>query len=595
MAKEMRTRHMLLALAALTLCIAVVGGALYYQTRLQIAREQQHQNAARHVSSLARQIGFQLEDRLKTVRFFSHLPVLGAALAGDPRGLEETAGLLDAICADQGADVCYLMDSNGTSVTSSNRREPTSFVGQNYAFRPYFKQAVTGSPAIYMALGVTSQKRGVYCSYPVYIDADRRQGGQSDGVVVLKYGLGQMEDFFLQFAGGWILLIDPQGVIFAGNRPSYLYKVLWREGENGGRRIGDARQFGAEPLEWAGFSRDGAQVVEVSSGRQYLLHQASIEHLDGWRLVYLHDLQAVNEEVHAAFFRMGGVAVGVFLLLSTVVVFFLSRRIDQEVLRRIRAEEEIRQLNADLEEKVRERTRELAETREELVRSEKLAVLGQLAGSIAHDLRNPLAAISNSSELLRLQSGRDSATPDRLLSIIDAQIRRCVEIINGLLEFARTSRLEIVPCSLREIIRDVLTRTRIPLEISVSLDIPASLPAVPLDANRMQQVFANLFANAVQAMEKNGGRLRIDAAVEGAFCRVAIADTGGGIPVEHLGKVFKPLFSTRTKGFGLGLATVKQIVEGHGGRVVVASESGQGAVFTLYLPLSPVEPLPGGQ
>jgi PAS domain S-box-containing protein len=274
-----------------------------------------------------------------------------------------------------------------------------------------------------------------------------------------------------------------------------------------------------------------------------------------------------------------------------------------------RVAEEIRQLNAELEQRVEERTRELREAQEQIVRQEKLAVLGQLAGGVAHELRNPLGSISNAVYYLKLVQPEANEKIRQYHAIIENEVHNAVKIITDLLDFSRIKYVDREAVSVPELVRRVLERFPAPPSVEVLLDLPDDLPKVFADWCQMEQVLGNLIVNACQVMRK-GGRLTIsagrqkpgaqlpvaaeDSATENAkkttrsdqgTVAIAVKDSGEGILPENMAKLFEPLFTTKLKGIGLGLAVSKKLVEANGGRIVVESEPGKGSTFTVYLPV----------
>ncbi|MFI5294124.1 MAG: PAS domain-containing protein [Thermodesulfovibrionales bacterium] len=272
-----------------------------------------------------------------------------------------------------------------------------------------------------------------------------------------------------------------------------------------------------------------------------------------------------------------------------------------------RAVEEVRKLNEGLELRVAERTKQLLDAQEELVLKEKLSTLGQLAGSVSHELRNPLGVMSNAIYYLKtIMSGADE-TVKEYLNIIKSEIDISERIITDLLDFTRTRTSQTNMVAVDDLITQSIGECKVPQCISLRVEIPDTLPAVKVDPLQMGQVFQNLVTNAVQAMP-NGGELCISArladnvggALRGSpvsgdhtgsplqkdtdFIEISVTDTGEGISPENMKKLFQPLFTTKARGIGLGLTVVKNLTEANGGRLEVKSESGKGTAFTVILP-----------
>jgi len=252
-------------------------------------------------------------------------------------------------------------------------------------------------------------------------------------------------------------------------------------------------------------------------------------------------------------------------------------------LMRVCAEEELRKYSEHLEDMMQQRTRELREAQEELLRREKLTVLGQLAGGVGHELRNPLGVISNAVYFLKTILPDADATAKEYLDFIATEVGNAEKIVTDLLSFPNIKPALKEEAQIMNLVRDVLERYAPPQNIQIAINIPSDLPPVCVDPHQISQVLVNLFLNAYQAMP-DGGTLTIDAALEKNRALIAIRDTGCGIPAQNLKKIFEPLFTTKVRGIGLGLSLSRNLVEINGGTIKVESEEGKGSVFTLSFP-----------
>ncbi|AGC49275.1 sensory box histidine kinase [Myxococcus stipitatus DSM 14675] len=271
-----------------------------------------------------------------------------------------------------------------------------------------------------------------------------------------------------------------------------------------------------------------------------------------------------------------------FLAVASLSGLFLASALSE----RRRAQEEVSHLNQEL----RQSLQTLATTQAALVRRERLAALGELSATVAHEVRNPLGAISNALAAIRRLAPQTASGPaGQLLGIMDEEVQRLDLIVNDLLDYTRPVEPRLQHQALGPVVEGALTASlrsgSSGITVSQSLDGP--LPPVALDAHLLHVALTNLFTNAVQAMPSGGSLVtRIETATrEGApHARLTISDTGHGIPVDVQQRIFEPFFTTRATGTGLGLAIVRRIVDGHHGEVAVHSTVGQGTTFTVWLP-----------
>jgi len=249
-----------------------------------------------------------------------------------------------------------------------------------------------------------------------------------------------------------------------------------------------------------------------------------------------------------------------------------------------------------LEQMVRERTAALQAAQEQLVRREKLAVLGHLAGGISHELRGPLGNIRNSAYYLSMAMPDPDPNIKETFDILEHEVARADSIIHSLLSFARTRTPIVKPADLNALVEIALGQVEYIAGVEVVCNLDATLPPVPADAEQLTSVVRNLATNAIQAMG-NGGTLtvattRAPSADGTAGVRLTVSDTGVGIAAEDLERIFEPLYSTKPGGVGLGLSLTQTIVEAHSGTITAESVLGQGTTFTVTLPVEP-QPHPG--
>ena len=260
------------------------------------------------------------------------------------------------------------------------------------------------------------------------------------------------------------------------------------------------------------------------------------------------------------------------------------RGIVMDITDRKQLENKLEQYSKNLEELIETRTTELRKTQQQLVKSERLAAIGELAGIIGHDLRKPLTEINNSIHFLK-----ENGT-----SISDAQYReiwetiaKCIsqsnKIINDLIDYSREIYLELQEKALRTLVLDALDFINIPENVKILNNVPEEL-YVKVDSDRITRVFINLIRNGIEAIQKEGS-ISINCKNTQDSVEISFKDTGAGISIEMLPKIFSPIITNKTQGVGFGLAICKRIIDAHSGTITIETEKGKGTTFTVTLPV----------
>ncbi|MCK9796194.1 ATP-binding protein [Pseudomonas sp. MAFF 302030] len=508
-------------------------------------------------------------------------PELRSALKG-PVAPEQQDALnrkLEKINGAARSSTLELMDHSGMAVAASNWRLPSSYVGHNYGFRPYFSQTRSQGSGSFYAVGVTSGIPGYFLSSAVKGDAD-----EFLGAMVVKLEFPELEQEWSQ-GSDTLLVSDARGIIFIANQPGWRYRHLRPLSADDLAEINRTRQYHKQPLAplehqtLQAFDDNGGlvQVAGPEGAASYLWESLPLS-AEGWTLHLLRRPQGVLEDSRNA----GIAAVGLWLTL-VFLLLFLSQRWRLAKLRQ-RSREELEQL-------VQERTRDLRTAQEGLVQSAKLAALGQMSAALAHEINQPLTTQRMQLATLRLllDHGRvDDAY--KALRPLDDMLTRMAALTSHLKTFARKS-----PSGLRErldlaaVVDQSLQLLEARLrdeQVDVELHLirPSSVRG---DAIRLEQVLINLLRNALDAMQDKAlKRLVIRIEADEQLWHLSVADSGGGIAEENLLSVFDPFFTTKPvgDGLGLGLAVSYAIVHELGGRLSAANLE-QGAVFTLSLPI----------
>ncbi|NBB11465.1 ATP-binding protein [Pseudomonas sp. SLFW] len=510
-------------------------------------------------------------------------PQLRDALKG-PVSPETTQTLnlkLEQINGAAQSSTLELLDRNGLAIGASNWRLPSSYVGHNYGFRPYFTQTKANGVGRFYAVGVTSGIPGYFLSSAVYDDV-----GQFIGAMVVKLEFPDLEHTWAQ--GDDLLLVsDAKGIVFIANQPGWRYRALRPLSERDRAELTRTRQYDKQPLsplihEPLREFNDNSHLSRIVGphGAEDFLWQSLPLQPEGWTLHLLRKPQPATEDVRNAALA----AAGIWLTLVFLGLFLYQRW--RLARLRQRSREELEQL-------VDERTRDLHTAQDGLVQSTKLAALGQMSAALAHEINQPLTAQRMQLATLRLllDHGRvDDAY--KALAPLDQQLMRMAALTGHLKTFARKS-----PSGLRERVdlacvvdqAMLLLDARI-REERVSCVLDMTRPAwVRGDAIRLEQVLINLLRNALDAMsDKPLKRLEIRIEGDNGHWHLSVSDSGGGIADEHLANIFDPFFTTKPvgDGLGLGLAVSYAIVHELGGRLC-AENRDNGAQFSFSLTQAP--------
>ncbi len=249
-----------------------------------------------------------------------------------------------------------------------------------------------------------------------------------------------------------------------------------------------------------------------------------------------------------------------------------SLTIEKDVTALKQSQDQIKKHTAELEQQVEKRTQELLE-------AEQFAAAGRMASMVGHDLRSPLQSIKNASYLIRRQPERS----EEMLGSIDSSVDRALAMLEELRHQTRETPLKLEAIDLPGMIVDILKQTPVEENVVVDIRLDPALKVVEIDPLKVRRVLENLVRNALEAMP-SGGRLTVETKMEGSYFAVSVTDTGVGIPKEQVPNLFRPFFTTKSKGLGLGLAYSQKAAEAHGGLIEVESEVGKGTTFRVRLP-----------
>lgn len=536
--------------------------------------------------------------------------VLGGASPGQLEALDEK---LERLSRGVGASVIYLLDVRGVTIAASNWRDPLSFVGNDYRFRPYFRDAVKVGHAEHFALGATSHQAGLYLSRRI-ADAS----GTLMGVVVFKVDFRDLEADWRGSAAP-VFVTDGNGVVLLGNVPDWRFRVIRPLPEALAQQARTSLQFGDAafdpvPLRPALVADAPDQVVTLAEAvpgvpvGTRLLHSAlPVGGSLGWQF---HMLTPVGEAVDRA---VAGARLAALLVLALVYaaggfVQYRRYRVRMRAHEQARARAELeaqvdlrtaqlnranQQLRTEMDERQRAEARVMA-MHDELTQAARLAVLGQVAAGVAHEINQPVAAIrtyaDNAAELLRRS---DTASAGANLATIARLTDRIGRITGELRAFSRKDSPQPGPILLQDALEGALLLVGARLRRQgVNLIGPdgAGHLHVVADRIRLEQVFVNLLQNAMDALEGVAdATIRIAVHDEGGRVRVSVRDNGPGILAAVLGQIFMPFQTTKADGLGLGLVISRDILASLGGELTAGNVTSSspddpgGAIFTVTL------------
>ena len=521
-------------------------------------------------------------------------PDVGRALAApDPgAGIARRLDLrLELLARRTDAAVIYALDRDGRAVAASNWRLPTSFVGQDYGFRPYFARAMAGGAAELFALGTVSGRPGLYLARRV------DHAGRPAGVIVVKVEFDRLERSWAR-SPGVTLVTDRQGVILVTSRPDWRFRATVPLDPD---TLADARrtlQFGPAPPALAPLTLAGDDAsVDAGSARiRYRVSRLPAPLADG-ALIHLTPLAPA---LAAARTETALWALGVLLVLAIggglAIRAAETRRLQRDARAALEAEvarrtTELSETNARLIVESDERAaaeRRYRDAREELAQANRLGSLGQIVAGVAHEINQPVAAIRTYADNGARLLDRDQAAAAREnLGLIVGLADRIGAITAELKAFARRKAPAAGTTPLGAVIDGVGVLLGERLRGTVAFDIPVALRAAPVvgDRIRLEQVLVNLVQNALDAVAgRLGATVRVTADAAGTdTVAVRVSDNGPGIAAGLRDTLFAPFASAKPEGLGLGLAIARDIARGFGGDLVLEDSDARGARFRLTL------------
>jgi two-component system, NtrC family, C4-dicarboxylate transport sensor histidine kinase DctB len=508
---------------------------------------------------------------------------------------------LEDLVSGTNASVLYVIDRHGRAIASSNWQQPSSFVGSDYAFRDYFSRAVANGKAEHFALGSVSGLPGLYISQRV------GSGENFLGVVVVKAEFDQLEEDW-RSATRPAFVTDPNGVVLITSIPSWRFMTLGAMAAPVLKTVRESLQFGDAPLlplpvKVLGSPQEDARLIETVLPGERQARYVEVAVAVGTTAWHLHYLSPVEPALSAAVRQAQLSALAVLIPLLALAALWIWRR--QAVLARMGEEQAARM---ELERRVVERTLDLTRARDrleaeindhhvtetrlqgvqqELVQANRLAILGQVAAGVAHEINQPVATIRAYADNARTYLSRSQVGPaeENLLEIASLT-DRIGAITEDLKALSRKGRSAAEPVSVKDVLNGavMLLKTRFSGRLDLlTMTLPDDDLHVSGNRLRLEQVMINLLQNALEAVEnKPDGMVRIDVDARPSPVLIHVTDNGPGIAPAILDQLFTPFNTSKEAGLGLGLVIAKDIASDYGGRITVESGT-EGTRFTIEL------------
>ncbi|MFA0476615.1 ATP-binding protein [Vibrio breoganii] len=579
-----------LLILILFVCTLVLGGRwVWNETKDELISQQKT-----HIEKLSQYITSELDK-------FSHIPeliskdkeLINALLTPkNSAQIEITNRYLDHVNEVVSAADTYLLDSYGTTIAASNWFLERSFIGKNFAFRPYFKDAIQGRESEYFALGLTSGLRGYYYGFPVVYAAE------IIGVVVVKMELSAIESTWQQSQGAFIAT-DDNNIIFMSSEPSWLFKSLTNLPEDTLTQIKQSRQYlnaDIEPLNATGDLTVSPSLLNLKDNNTKGEFLTLVERFPRAKL----NLRSLVSTKHLywSLINFAVIVALIFGVLSLLLLLARHRHLKHQQIDRIQAEAkqklefQVLERTAELQVEVRQRTeaeQQLIKTQGELIQAAKLALLGELSTSISHELNNPLAAIrSYADNGARYLIKGNSEQASENFSKITQLTQRMANISQQLRSFAKKSdntdltyiALDPVLFSTKALLNPQLKSLNINL-----IEAEPSSYSVLANPIRLEQVLVNLLTNAMQEikdLEEPKLTISLEESSDG-WLFIHIDDNGAGVEEQKITRLFEPFFTTKDNGLGLGLSISRQIIDSFDGHLQYAPSPLGGARFTISL------------
>lgn len=559
--------------------IALIGGALYQRSV--------YTELSQRVNTEAKSVSNYFNNQLQR---YHHIPELLTnhyqirQVFQRQAHANELNWLLLDIAKTSGASDVYVLDSNGDVIATSNFQSQASFLGGNYAFRPYFKQAMQGLNSTYYALGLRSGERGIFFSAPIYV------AGKIAGVAAVKVDVDLFEQDTEWLAGNQsakFMVYGEDNVVFMSNHPFWRLKQLQESDSYSWLQIQHSQRYlnlkqrvllNHTYSDWLGEVLKWQMEREEHQQGSYVFGTSTLPLLE-LKFVMLAPLEEATYQIITF-------VLWLCLLYAVLFIAFVY------LYRRIAGYRQLIFTRNALEREVKQRTDELERAHQAVVKSAKLATIGQMSASINHEINQPLSAMNAYLVSCRRLIDKEQYTQAReTLQTIESMVERVHKIVSQLKQFSRSSDNQFVWCDWTSCLNSALVVLSPKLNRHhVSLEIQSYSGQVWGEALKLEQVIVNLLSNAIDAVHHSDIKvIKVTVETDVDYVDIHIIDSGFGLELHLIDNIFEPFFTTKSEhGLGLGLSISRNIIRSFDGELSAANNpSGSGAQFTIRLKSQP--------
>lgn len=581
---HIRTFSFMLCLALL---VAGLGGVVAYRVELLRLAETLDQSLTLTRRSIETEI-----DRFRYLPEVAEQDIRISRAVTTPQDARAVAAAnqyLETIAAVSGADQLYLLDQSGIAIAASNWNTPDTFVGSDYSFRPYFRDAMSAGTGRFYAIGVTTGRPGYFLSSRLDL------GGGGIAVLVVKIDLMPLQATW-RLAAVDTAIADADGIIFLSGQPDWIYRPLFTLGAQARERVAVTRRYEGVDFDTAEalLAEQRSSLTDVQpvdlSGRSLMLRRLAMAQED-WQVIQASPVAPARLTALATAAILGLTTLAAALLMQTLLQRrrMIGMRLQQSRLLEQQVERRTRELAAEIETRIAAE-KELNRAQDALIHSEKMAALGRMSAAIVHEISQPLAAMEATLAAAAIGGTRDHRGTAKRIETTRGHIRRMLRTIKHLKSFSRKDTGTLTPVNMDRVIDNAIELVRHRAEdigAQLTCDCPGDAAPVMGGMVRLEQVLVNLLLNALDAVIASAaGQVEVTRRVTPDAVIVTVKDNGVGLDAEALTKIGEPFFSRKQdgEGLGLGVAISQSIVQDFHGTLQYDARPGEGTCATVTLP-----------